>query len=139
MILIIGCGRLGSSLAIRLAAAGQDVSVLDHDRLNFETNLPRDFKGRTILGMEIDNEVLTRAGITRADTVVAVARDESTNMMAADVARNIFKVPHIVVRIDDTRLAELYRNEGYDVISPILEGTLALERALQRQHAGTEG
>jgi trk system potassium uptake protein TrkA len=83
--------------------------------------------------------VLTRAGITRADTVVAVARDESTNMMAADVARNIFKVPHIVVRIDDTRLAELYRNEGYDVISPILEGTLALERALQRQHAGTEG
>jgi trk system potassium uptake protein TrkA len=65
--------------------------------------------------------------------VAAVARDESTNMMAADVARKIFNVPRIVVRIDNLRMAELYRREGFEVISPIMEGTLALERALTRQ------
>jgi trk system potassium uptake protein TrkA len=133
MILIIGCGRLGGSLATRLSAAGQEVTVLDHDSVNLDANLARDFKGRIIAGMEIDNEVLIRAGIKRAVAVVAVARDESTNMMAADVARKIFDVPRIVVRIDNVRMAELYRQEGFEVISPILEGTLALERALARQ------
>lgn len=130
MILIIGCGRLGSSLAVRLAAQGKQVTVLDHDRTNFDANLPRDFAGRTLLGMEIDNEVLLRAGIQDAEALAAVARDESTNMMVADVARRVFNIKRVVVRIDNVKLAELYRNEGYDVISPILEGTQALERAL---------
>ncbi len=131
MVLIIGCGRLGGSLAIKLAAAGQEVVVVDHERRNFDLNLPRDFKGRTIEGMEIDNDVLKRAGIERAVALAAVARDESTNMMAADVARRIFNVPRIVVRVDEPRLANLYREEGFEVISPIVEGTLALERALE--------
>lgn len=130
MILIIGCGRLGSSLAIRMAAEGQQVTVLDHDRANFDANLPRDFTGRTLLGMEIDNEVLVRAGIQDAQALAAVARDESTNMMVADVAKRVFNIKKVVVRIDNPKLAELYRREGYDVISPILEGTQALERAL---------
>ncbi|HEY9720987.1 MAG TPA: TrkA family potassium uptake protein, partial [Oscillatoriaceae cyanobacterium] len=130
MILIIGAGRLGSSLAKRLAEAGQDVTVLDHDRGNFEANLPRDFKGRTVTGMEIDNDVLKRAGIERADAVACVARDESTNMMAADAARKIFGVRNVIVRLDNSRLAELYRQEGFEVISPILEGTRAIEAAL---------
>lgn len=132
MILIVGCGRLGGSLATRMVAAGQDVTVLDHDRRNFDINLPRGFKGRTVEGMEIDNDVLRRAGIERATAVAAVARDESTNMMTADVARKIFKVPLVVVRIDEPRMADLYRADGYEVISPIVEGTLALERALSK-------
>ena len=130
MILIVGCGRLGSGLAVRLVAAGQDVTILDHDRRNFDANLPRGFKGRTVEGLEIDNDVLKRAGIASASAVAAVARDESTNMMTADVARRIFKVPRIVVRIDEPRLAELYRADGFIVISPVYEGTMALERAL---------
>lgn len=132
MILIVGCGRLGGSLAVRLVASGQDVTVLDHERRNFDENLPRDFAGRAVSGMEIDNDVLIRAGIQRATAMAAVSRDESTNMMVADVARRIFGVPRIVVRVDQPRLADLYRQEGYEVISPILEGTLALERALVR-------
>jgi trk system potassium uptake protein TrkA len=130
MILIIGCGRLGGSLATRLTEAGKDVTILDHDRRNFDANLPRGFRGRTVEGMEIDNDVLKRAGIEKAEALAAVARDESTNMMAADVGRKIFNVPRIVVRIDEPRMAELYRKEGFEVISPIVEGTLALERAL---------
>jgi trk system potassium uptake protein TrkA len=137
MILIIGCGRLGGNLATRLAAAGHEVTVLDHDPVNLDANLPRDFKGRIVVGMEIDNEVLIRAGIKRAYAVAAVARDESTNMMAADVARKIFDVPRIVVRIDNLRMAELYRREGFEVISPIQEGSLALERALTAERTET--
>jgi trk system potassium uptake protein TrkA len=132
MILIIGCGRLGGSLATRLAAAGQEVTILDHDRRNFDVNLPRGFRGRTVEGMEIDNDVLKRAGIEQATALAAVARDESTNMMAADVGRKIFNVPRIVVRIDEPRMADLYRRAGFEVISPIVEGTIALERALNR-------
>lgn len=128
MILIVGCGRLGGSLAARLVAAGQQVTVLDHERRNFEANLPRGFKGRTIEGTEIDSEVLKRAGIEQADAVAAVARDESTNMMTADVARNLFNVSRIVVRIDEPRMAALYRADGFEVISPIVEGALAFAK-----------
>ena len=131
MVLIIGCGRLGGGLATRLADAGREVVVLDHDRRSFDANLPRGFKGTTVEGMEIDNAVLRRIGIERAEAVVAVSRDESTNMMAADAARRIFHVGRIVVRIDEPRMADLYRADGYVVISPIAEGTAALARALE--------
>lgn len=132
MILIIGCGRLGGSLATRLVAAGHEVTVLDHERRNFDANLPRGFAGQTVEGLEIDNAVLKRAGIERAEAVAAVARDESTNVMAADVARRIFGVPRVVIRIDQPQLAELYREQGFEVISPILEGTAALAQALTK-------
>lgn len=133
MILIIGCGRLGGSLATRLAADGHEVTILDHDRRSFEANLPRDFKGRMVEGMEIDGAVLERAGIERATAVAAVARDESTNMMAADVARKVYNVRRIVVRIDEPRLVGLYEQDGFEVISPIMETTNALERALHEE------
>ena len=133
MILIIGCGRLGASLANRLSGAGYEVVVVDHLRENFQNNLPRDFQGKTIIGMEIDSNVLKRAGITRASAVVCVSRDENTNMMAADVARLQFGVENVTVRIDQPQLVEAYRANGYSVISPVIEATNALEMALRSQ------
>lgn len=130
MYLIIGCGRLGASLAVRLANEGHDVVILDHLRENFHLNLPRDFKGKTIAGMEIDEAVLRRAGIARARAVICVARDENTNMMAADVARLMFNVQNVIVRIDQPNLVEAYRNNGFQVISPVIEATNALEASL---------
>jgi trk system potassium uptake protein TrkA len=130
MILIVGCSKLGSTLATRLVDDGKQVTVLDHDRRRLEANLPRDFRGNVVEGLEIDNEVLIRAGIKRATAVVAVSRDESTNVMAADVARLLFNVPHVIVRLDEPRLAEHYRQQGVEVISPIVEGALSVERAL---------
>lgn len=133
MILIIGCGRLGASLANRLSQSGYDVVVVDHLRENFQNNLPRDFQGKTIIGMEIDSNVLKRAGIERASAVVCVSRDENTNMMAADVARLQFGVQNVTVRIDQPLLVEAYQNKGYDVISPVIEATNALEASLRAQ------
>jgi trk system potassium uptake protein TrkA len=85
--------------------------------------------------MEIDDDVLTRAGIREAEAVAAVARDESTNIMAAEVAKNVFHVPRVVVRIDEPELAELYRKQGYEVISPIVEATQTLNRTLRPKEA----
>ncbi len=130
MILIVGCGRLGASFAQRLVEQGGEVTILDYDRQNFINHLPRDFKGRTVTGMEIDTDVLRRAGIEEARAVVIVSRDESTNMMVADVARNVFGIENIIVRIDQPQLLELYRSLGFEVLSPISEATDLLERRL---------
>lgn len=130
MILIVGCGRLGASFASRTLEGGEEVVMLDHDRLNFAQHLPRDFKGRTVTGMEIDKDVLTRAGIEDARAVVIVSRDESTNMMVADVARHVFGVERIIIRIDQPQLAALYRSQNFEVLSPIAAATDLLERSL---------
>ena len=130
MILVVGCGRLGASFAQRVVERGGDVTVLDYDRQNFSVHLPRDFKGRTVAGMEIDTDVLRRAGIEEARAVVIVSRDESTNMMVADVARHVFGVERIIVRIDQPQMLELYRSQGFEVLSPIAEATDLLERKL---------
>lgn len=130
MILVVGCGRLGASIAQRLAEKGEDVTILDYDRQNFATYLPKSFPGRTVSGMEIDTDVLRRAGIEDARAVVIVSRDESTNMMVADVARHVFGIENIIVRIDQKQLHDLYQSQGFDVLSPIAEATESLERRL---------
>lgn len=130
MILIVGCGRLGASFAQRVVERGGEVTILDYDRQNFALHLPRDFKGRTVTGMEIDTDVLRRAGIEEARAVVIVSRDENTNMMVADVARNVFCIENIIVRIDQPQLLELYRSNGFEVLSPIAEATDLLERRI---------
>lgn len=130
MILIIGCGRLGASLALRFAKAGESVTVLDHESRNFDA-LPRDFAGTTIEGMEIDDDVLKRAGIAGARAVIACSKDQNTNMMAADVAKRVFNVPRVIVRIDEPALAALYRAEGYEVVTPIEDAAERVERSLQ--------
>ncbi len=130
MILVVGCGRLGASFAQRVLERGGEVTVLDYDRQSFATQLPKDFKGRTVAGMEIDTDVLRRAGIEEARAVVIVSRDESTNMMVADVARNVFGIERIIVRIDQPQMLELYRSQGFEVLSPIAEATDLLERKL---------
>lgn len=130
MILIIGCGRLGASLALRFAKTGESVTVLDHESRNFDA-LPRDFPGRTIEGMEIDDDILQKAGIAEARAVIACSKDENTNMMAADVAKRVFGVPRVIVRIDEPALAALYRSEGYEVVTPIEDAAEGVQRSLQ--------
>ncbi|MBM3266326.1 MAG: TrkA family potassium uptake protein [Candidatus Sericytochromatia bacterium] len=131
MILVIGCGRLGSNFAMRMAEAGHDVTVLDWDRGNFASYLPKEFPGRSFVGMEIDAEILRRAGIEESSVVVIVSRDEATNMMVADLAREVFAIERIIVRIDQPRLRTLYEEAGYEVLSPVLEAALSLERRVE--------
>lgn len=132
MILVIGCGRLGGTFAARMAESGHDVTVLDWDRHNLATYLPKEFPGRTVVGMEIDPEVLRQAGIEEAEVVVIVSRDEATNMMVADLTRSVFGIERVIVRVDQPRMRKMYEDEGYEVLSPVLEGALSLERKVEQ-------
>lgn len=103
-ILVVGCGKVGSNLAITLEALGHDVSVVDEDtnRLNASTNLTLlNFNGLCVCGVPIDVDVLRHAGIENCDAVAAVTSDDNTNIMVAEVATKIFGVHRVFARIYD--------------------------------------
>jgi trk system potassium uptake protein TrkA len=131
VILVIGCGRLGGMFAGRMAANGHDVTVLSWDSQSLQQYLPKEFPGRTVVGMEIDPEVLRKAGIEEAEVVVIVSRDEATNMMVADLTKQVFGIDRIIVRIDQPLLRNLYEEAGFEVLSPVFEGAVQLERRVE--------
>lgn len=116
-VVVLGCGRLGSRIAAMLDGEGYAVTVIDTNGLAFH-RLPDTFRGRTVLGTGIDEDVLRRAGIAEAHTFIAVTNEDNPNIMAAQVAREVFQVPEIVVRIYDVARAEVYRGLGLKTICP---------------------
>jgi len=116
-IIIIGCGRVGADLATTLEAEGHEVAVVEKDRLAL-TRLPADFKGKTVLGTGIDDDVLRKAGVETADAVVAVTNYDNTNVVAAQIAKEKFKVKNVLARTLDPRLQAIYREFGLETICP---------------------
>ena len=116
-VVIMGCGRVGSQLAARLDREGHEVSVIDANQKALR-RLPDDFGGHTVVGTGIDEDVLRAAGIEQADAFVAVTEGDNRNIMAAQVAREIFRVPEVVARIYDPVREEIYRGLGLDTICP---------------------
>ena len=104
-IIIIGCGKVGSELAGVLDKRGSDVSVIDRDEQNFD-RLPVDFSGFTTPGVPIDQEVLKKAGIESCDAVCAITQDDDLNIMAAQLAKDIFHVERVFARISDPDRSE---------------------------------
>jgi trk system potassium uptake protein TrkA len=107
-VVIAGCGRVGSDLALSLADAGHDVSVLDIDSDAFR-QLGSAFDGTTHRGSAYDIRVLREAGIEFADAFAAATRDDNVNLMAVQVATQVFGVPKTVARLDDPRRTDAYR------------------------------
>lgn len=107
-VVIAGCGRVGSDLALSLADAGHDVSVLDIDSDAFR-QLGSAFDGTTHRGSAFDIRVLREAGIEFADAFAAATRDDNVNLMAVQVATQVFGVPKTVARLDDPRRTDAYR------------------------------
>lgn len=116
-ILIVGCGRLGWRLASDFSARGHQLAVVDSNSRSFR-RLPDPFAGRLIVGTGIDEDVLRSGGIDDADAFVAVTDDDNTNIMAGQIAKDVFRVPRVVIRIYDPVRAEIYRGLGLDVICP---------------------
>ncbi|HIZ56065.1 MAG TPA: TrkA family potassium uptake protein [Firmicutes bacterium] len=116
-VLIIGCGKLGTRLATGLTRSGHDVSIIDNDATRFEM-LPDDFNGLSIMGNPIDQDVLQSAGIEGCDCVVCVTDEDNVNIMAAQIAREIFGVGKVLARILDPVRAKLYEESGIDTICP---------------------
>ena len=115
-IIIIGCGRMGAGLARTLRGRGHTVTLVDRDPAAFDLLGPS-FKGHTVVGVGFDREVLLRAGIERADGLAAVTASDETNVVAARLARIMFRVPRAVARLYDPRKAEIYRRLGVQTIS----------------------
>src|SRR5438270_11259625 len=96
----MGCGRTGSLLAGNLADVGHGVTVIDYDDSAF-SRLPESFPGEIILGNAIDVNVLRQAGIERADVFVAATSGDNRNIMASEIAQNVFHAPKVISRIKD--------------------------------------
>jgi trk system potassium uptake protein len=118
---ILGCGRVGSTLAMMLDRAGHTVSVIDYSSDAFQRLSP-DFGGVTILGNGVDEEVLLRAGIKEADAFAAVTNGDNRNIMASQIAKEIFKVKKVMCRIYDPIREETYHELGLETICPTTIG-----------------
>jgi trk system potassium uptake protein len=106
-VIIVGCGRTGGYMAKELAAKGHNVSVIDRSRLAFE-KLGEDFAGKTVIGTGIDEDVLIRAGIKEADALYSLTKGDNTNAMIGQIAKFLYKVPKVIVRMADHRSRDFY-------------------------------
>ena len=114
----MGCGRVGSTLARSLEERDHTVSVIDSNADSFR-RLGPSFGGRKVMGVGFDREVLTEAGIDRADAFAAVSSGDNSNIIAARVARETFHVDHVVARIYDADRARLYQRLGIPTVASI--------------------
>ncbi len=130
-VVIMGCGRVGSSLAARLSEEGHDLTVLDV-RPDAFRRLPSNFKGKKHIGNGIDQDVLARIGVSEADAFIAVTQGDNRNVLATQVAKHIFGVPRTLCRIYDPIREEMYRGLGLETISPTVMGANVLYDLLSK-------
>lgn len=117
-IVVMGCGRVGSTLAHHLQRLDHSVAVIDQDPAAFR-RLGDQFRGMTIAGVGFDRDTLVDAGIEKADAFAAVSSGDNSNIIAARVARETFGVNHVVARIYDPRRAEVYERLGIPTIATV--------------------
>ena len=117
-IVIMGCGRVGSTLAHILEEQGHSVAIIDQDREAFR-KLRSGFKGKRIVGVGFDQDVLSEAGIEEADGFAAVSSGDNSNVIAARVVRESFGVERAVARIYDPRRAEVYQRLGIPTVATV--------------------
>ena len=117
-IVIMGCGRVGSTLAHILEESGHSVAVIDRDPDAFR-RLGGHFNGRRVTGMGFDRDTLQEAGIEEAGALAAVSSGDNSNVLAARVARETFGVEHVVARIKDPGRAEVYERLGIPTVATV--------------------
>lgn len=128
-VIVVGCGSVGAGLANSLSSDGHDVVVIDKHVDAFE-RLGADFNGVTITGTGIDEDVLRRAGIERADAFAAVTSDDNTNIMAAQIAQRLFSVDRVVARVFDPEREYAYKEFGLTTVCPTNVGVTQIRNAL---------
>ena len=117
-VVIMGCGRLGSTLAQNLDGRGHSVAVIDQNSDAFR-RLGSEFSGITVTGVGFDRDVLRAAGIERADAFAAVSSGDNSNIISARLARETFGVSRVVARIYDARRAQVYERLGIPTVATI--------------------
>ncbi|MFI5907419.1 potassium channel family protein [Dactylosporangium sp. NPDC051541] len=117
-VVIMGCGRVGSTLAQSLEQRGHSIAVIDVDADAFR-RLGGEFHGTTVTGVGFDRDVLLQAGIERADAFAAVSSGDNSNIISARVARETFGVERVVARIYDPKRAEVYERLGIPTVATV--------------------
>ena len=117
-IVIMGCGRVGSTLAHILEEQGHSVAIIDQDREAFR-KLRSGFRGKRVTGVGFDQDVLIEAGIERAGAFAAVSSGDNSNVISARVVRESFGVERVAARIYDPRRAEVYQRLGIPTVATV--------------------
>jgi len=115
---IMGCGRVGSTLALTVEQRGHSVAVIDQNADAFR-RLGAEFGGTTVTGIGFDRAVLSSAGIERADAFAAVSSGDNSNIISARLARETFGVSRVVARIYDAKRAQVYERLGIPTVATI--------------------
>ncbi len=118
-IIVVGCGRLGTILVNRLSLIGHSIVIIDNNPDTFE-ELSSDFSGFTIEGDATEISVLQKAKVDKADVFLAVTNNDNINLMVAQIAKNIFKVPDVVARVYDPKREVVYHNMNISTICPVM-------------------
>ena len=114
----MGCGRVGSTLALSLEGQGHDVAVIDTSGAAFR-RLGNKFEGKKVTGLGFDRDTLREAGIEEAYAFAAVSNGDNSNILAARVARETYGVEHVVARIYDPGRAEIYQRLGIPTVGTV--------------------
>ena len=117
-VVIVGCGRVGSTLALSLVSSGHSVAVIDR-RSDAFFRLRENFSGQVITGIGFDRDVLEQAGIKQASAVAAVTNGDNSNILIARVARENFGIEKVVARISDPKRAEIYERLGIATVATV--------------------
>jgi trk system potassium uptake protein TrkA len=135
-ILVVGAGRVGSTVAKWALGEGHEVSVLDedplsHERLDNELDTSWEEAGeRFTVGTALEIDALTEAGIAEAETVIVCTDGDNTNLVVAQIARRRYGIEGVIVRVLDPRRAEWYREQGLSTICPTAVAIDMLEDAV---------
>jgi trk system potassium uptake protein len=135
-VLIVGAGRVGSTVAKAALAAGHEVSVLDEDPLSHErldANEPNSWEdagGRFTVGTALEMDALYEAGVEQADVFVASTNGDNTNLVIAQIAQKRFGVDRVIARVLDPARAAWYDQQGLETICPTQFAISEFERAL---------
>ena len=126
----MGCGRVGARLALDMREAGHEVTILDIVPSAF-SRLGESFDGEAIVGDGIDVETLRRIGIEQMDAFCALTQGDNRNIMAAQIAQHLFKVPSVICRIADPIRNEVYQKLGLKTYCPTLIGAATVRGLLE--------
>ena len=133
-VVILGCGRVGSTLARQLYLDGNEITVVDITKDSFRRLGPK-FKGHKIVGNGLDQDTLRKAGVGSADTFIAVTQGDNSNIMAAQLAQEVFKTKRVIARIYDPIRSQAYRDMG---ITTLCTTTVAANMMRQIVLSGPE-
>jgi len=127
--IVVGCGRVGAELSLRLFKSGHYVTVLDWNESSFNRIHP-DFRGRTVAGEALRADVLERAGIKEADGLAAVTNSDTLNAIVSHAARTIYKVPMVVCRNYDPHMRRMLETFDLQLVSSTAWGAQRTEEML---------